>query len=151
MKKDLLWILAALMLAMATVSCSSDDKESNELTGPRVENGKVVMGHGASRTEIVYVPVSIDKLPEWLQEWILSEGPQGVGYVVCEGTWDGQHAYYYYSPFMSSLGSLQFDDGYYISCNWFEGEFKEKGGGWEAWTCIAFYDPLTDDEENSDE
>ena len=145
MKKNLLWMLAAWMLAMVTVSCSNDDNYVEEPTGPRLENGKVVMGSGASRAEIAYVPANMDELPGWLQEWILKDDMQGLGYIVCEGTWDGRRAYYLWYPFTSTLGWFCTYEGVYLAS--YGGipddpEFIEKGGGWDKWTCIAYHHPV---------
>ncbi|WP_301702881.1 hypothetical protein, partial [uncultured Muribaculum sp.] len=92
MKKNLLWMLAACMLAMVTVSCSNDENYVEESI-------KVIGG-----AEVAYVPANMDELPEWLQEWILEDDMQGLGYIVCEGTWDGRRAYYLWYPFTSTLG-----------------------------------------------
>lgn len=150
MKRNLSWILAALMLSFMTVSCSSDDNDVEDPTGPRLENGKVVIGHGASRTEIKYVPANMDELPEWLQEEILEWDKSW--YMICLGTWEGQRAYYYWNALISTTNSIGLEDGTFISFT--AEEFEEKSGGWDAWTCIFYYcefDSLADDEENSDE
>lgn len=156
MKKNLLWMLAAWMLAMVTVSCSSDDNYVEEPMWPRLENGKVVMGSGASRAEIAYVPANMDELPEWLQKLILADGSQLVGYILCEGTWDGQHAYFFWHGFSSLLAGFYTYEGVQLASylgkpN--DPEFIEKGGGWDNWTCLAFHYPIgeADEGEESEE
>ena len=153
MKKNLLWMLAACMLAMVTVSCSNADNYVEEPTGPRLENGKVVMGSGASRAEIAYVPANMDELPEWLQEDILTETAQGVGYLLCEGTWDGQHAYFFWHGFSSTLGVFISDENVCLALyggNPNDPEFIEKGGGWDNWTCLAFHYPIGEADEGEE-
>ena len=133
MKKNLLWMLAAWMLAMVTVSCSNDDNY--------VEESITVIG-GA---EVAYVPVNMDELPEWLQEWILKDDMQGLGYIVCEGTWEGWHAYYLWYPFTSTFGWFCSDEDVYLASyggNPNDPEFIEKGGGWDNWTCISYHHPM---------
>ncbi|WP_290453631.1 hypothetical protein [uncultured Muribaculum sp.] len=133
MKKNLLWMLAAWMLAMVTVICSNDENYVEESI-------KVIGG-----AEVAYVPANMDELPGWLQEWILTETAQGVGYLLCEGTWDGRRAYYLWYPFTSTLGWFCTYEGVYLAS--YGGipddpEFIEKGGGWDKWTCIAYHHPV---------
>lgn len=126
-------MLAACMLAMVTVSCSNDDNDVEESI-------KVIGG-----AEVAYVPANMDELPEWLQEWILKDDMQMVGYIVCEGTWDGRHAYYTWCPIMSTFGGFHSDEGVYLASyggNPNDPEFIEKGGGWDNWTCIAYHNPM---------
>ena len=133
MKKNLLWMLAACMLAMVTVSCSNDENYVEESI-------KVIGG-----AEVAYVPANMDELPEWLQEDILTETAQGVGYLLCEGTWDGQHAYFFWHGFSSTLGVFISDENVCLALyggNPNDPEFIEKGGGWDKWTCIAYHHPM---------
>ena len=133
MKKNLLWMLAAWMLAMVTVSCSNDENYVEESI-------KVIGG-----AEVAYVPANMDELPGWLQEWILKDDMQGLGYIVCEGTWDGQHAYFFWHGFSSTLGVFISDENVCLALyggNPNDPEFIEKGGGWDKWTCIAYHHPV---------
>lgn len=133
MKKNLLWMLAAWMLAMVTVICSNDENYVEESI-------KVIGG-----AEVAYVPANMDELPEWLQEDILTETAQGVGYLLCEGTWDGQHAYFFWHGFSSTLGVFISDENVCLALyggNPNDPEFIEKGGGWDKWTCIAYHHPV---------
>ena len=121
------------MLAMVTVICSNDENYVEESI-------KVIGG-----AEVAYVPANMDELPGWLQEWILKDDMQGLGYIVCEGTWDGRRAYYLWYPFTSTLGWFCTYEGVYLAS--YGGipddpEFIEKGGGWDKWTCIAYHHPV---------
>ena len=121
------------MLAMVTVSCSNDENYVEESI-------KVIGG-----AEVAYVPANMDELPEWLQEWILEDDMQGLGYIVCEGTWDGQHAYFFWHGFSSTLGVFISDENVCLALyggNPNDPEFIEKGGGWDKWTCIAYHHPM---------
>ena len=64
------------------------------------------------------VPANMDELPEWLQEDILTETAQGVGYLLCEGTWDGQHAYFFWHGFSSTLGVFISDENVCLAFIW---------------------------------
>ena len=142
MKKNLLWMLAACMLAMVTVSCSNDENYVEESI-------KVIGG-----AEVAYVPANMDELPEWLQEDILTETAQGVGYLLCEGTWDGQHAYFFWHGFSSTLGVFISDENVCLALyggNPNDPEFIEKGGGWDNWTCLALHYPIGKEAEESEE
>ena len=141
MKKNLLWMLAAWMLAMVTVSCSNDENYVEESI-------KVIGG-----AEVAYVPANMDELPEWLQKLILTDGSQQVGYILCEGTWDGQHAYFFWHGFSSLLAGFYTYEGVQLASylgkpN--DPEFIEKGGGWDNWTCLAFHYPIGEADEGEE-
>ena len=111
------------------------------------------MGSGASRAEIAYVPANMDELPEWLQKLILTDGSQLVGYILCEGTWDGQHAYFFWHGFSSLLAGFYTYEGVQLASylgkpN--DPEFIEKGGGWDKWTCLAFHYPIGEADEGEE-
>ena len=141
MKKNLLWMLAAWMLAMVTVSCSNDENYVEESI-------KVIGG-----AEVAYVPANMDELPEWLQKLILTDGSQLVGYILCEGTWDGQHAYFFWHGFSSLLAGFYTYEGVQLASylgkpN--DPEFIEKGGGWDNWTCLAFHYSIGEADEGEE-
>ena len=111
-------------MSIVTVSCSSDNDDVNEPRGLRFENGKVFYG----RCELPNNPVDLDSLPEWLKENRMTDRL----FTLLEGTWKGQHAYYY-SHICASLipDFFYLDDGYgTISF------FKEEEVDWSTWTCL---------------
>ena len=141
MIKKMLWILAALMMSFVAVSCSNaDDSEPDEPMRYEPKDGKVTMGDGEFTREIPYIPVEIKDLPEWLQK-IIYAGKDF--YIVCEGTWFGQRAFFYWDTFMSSTGGFFLEDGTYVGEYALNPKFRDNGG-WEGWKCIVYGIPPSD-------
>ena len=127
-------------MSFMTVSCSSDD--DNEPEKPikyEPKDGKVSMG-GEYGRDIPYEPIDVEDLPEWLQERIYAGK---VYYIVCEGTWFGQRAFFYWDTFMSSTGGFFLEDGTYVGEYALNYNFKDNGG-WEGWVCIVYGIPPSD-------
>lgn len=144
MKKNILWILAALMISFVAVSCSGDDDNEPDKTDEPMryepKDGKVTMGDGEFTRDIPYVPVDIKDLPEWLQK-IIYAGKDF--YIVCEGTWFGKRAFFYWDTFMSSSGGFFLEDGTYVGEYDLNPNFRDNGG-WEGWVCIVYGIPPCD-------
>lgn len=64
-------------------------------------------------------------------------------YIVCEGTWFGKRAFFYWDTFMSSSGGFFLEDGTYVGEYALNCNFKDNGG-WEGWVCIVYGIPPSD-------
>lgn len=123
MRKNVFWMLAALMLAMVTVSCSSDDNEPDEPYVPYIGVPQVPYGE----------VVDLDTLPDPIKAIIMRWGEYWEDFILLEGTWLGQHAYWFMNGFSSTFPNFFYmEDGtksYYI---------HEKVD-WSTWRCTYHY------------
>ncbi len=137
MKKNILWILAALMLTMVAVSCSSDDDDDCTCTSD--EDRTMFIKHGKVHyrgSVLNYEPVDVKNLPEWLLKAYPDIEGDEIGQILCKRIWKGKLTYLYNSLWMSYYpGASYFEDGTLAKIDWKE---FEEAGGWEAWTCIYF-------------
>ena len=135
MRKNVFWMLAALMLAMVTVSCSSDDDiiDDNNAHGNewvKIENGYVVCG---DRT-IPNNPIRLGALPEWLKNEISKWGDNMEEFILLSGPMGEQHVYWFYN-----INSPSQPDYFYYEDGTKSSSYKMDELNWDYWACIYLY------------
>ncbi len=141
MKKNVLWMLAALMLAMVTVSCSSDDDNMEIPMIPNIKNAKVIRGD----IELPNEPVDIETLPQWIYDIVMGWGKSWGDCILLEGIWQGEPAYWH-----MNIMSSYYPDFFYMS-DGSRSRFKDEEVDWSTWKCIYHVGWYTDYSEDNNE
>lgn len=115
----MIWMLAILMQSVMAVSCSNDE-DQNEPYMPYLGVPQVPFGD----------PVDIETLPEELKYLIILAQNR---FILLEGTWLGQHAYW----FMAS-GASTYPNFFYMEDGTKSYYIHDKVD-WSTWRCTYDY------------